>query len=891
MRTSGPQDSSKGTKHASPLPRWVHLLLRLVIPEHVRAVVMTDIESAYRRDVERLGLVRARRRLLAELAPWHLLALRHTVRQTRHRNLDGRGMMACVDDLRFAARALLRSPAFAGVSVLTLALAIGANTAVFSMVDTFVLRALPIPDADRTYEVYETAPVTGDYGRVSWAEFLDWRERSTLFERMVAFEEGGVTLSQGNRADWLPGGLVSRDYFDLVGAQPFLGRFFSPVEHLDDASPVAVMSYRLWVNRFEADPDMIGSTIVLDYEAHEVVGVAAPHAGDLTANRLLDRTDPTDIWRPIERVPFWSGRANHWLDVAVRVAPGVGPTAALEELSAIVVRLNEEHGTSRGVAIVPLGERFGGDSAALLLALLGAVGLVMLIATANVAALGLARATTRSKEFTVRAAIGAGRGRLFRMAIGEALLITGLAVGLGVGTGWLGIQILVGIWFEGAPLAQEVALNWRVLAFTGVVGSLGAVLVGAPPAFQVMRTSVHGMLGRNSLGVTSGGAGRHGRNLLSVGQFALSVVLLVGAGLMIQSLVGLLNVDTGVDPENLLTFEMNITENRFPDDAEIRGMYDDLTERLRSVPGVVSAASSFSNPLTSPFSSLLGIEGRDPFPEGQAPRALLKGVDMHYFSTVGSRLIRGRSFLPEDHTAPEIVALINETLAERYWPDSDPVGQRLINGGNPIRIIGVVEDVRLGGLDLEPDLQNYYEIDDTRPRTLTVRTTADPEQMIPILRREVFEATGLPIYLVNTLDDLLTSASANRRTGAMLLGTLSVLALVLSAVGIFSVLSYTVSQRRREMGIRLALGATGSRVTKLILRQGMTAAVAGLVLGVMLALGLTRFLQGQLYGVSATDPRTFIGACVTLAAVAFAGCYLPARQAARCDLIDAMREE
>ncbi len=891
MNSSSPGGLGDGMNHDGPLPLVVRRILSRFIPENIRAVVLEDVDAAYRRDVECLGLARARWRLLAELAPWHLIALRRAAVQTSTGELKSGGMGSWTEDLRFAARALRRSPAFAGVSVATLAVAIGANTAVFSMVDTFVLRVLPIPDAERTYEIYETAPVTGGHGRVSWAEFLDWRELSTLFQPIIAFEEGGVTLGQSDRAVWLSGGLVSRDYFDFVGARPFLGRFFSPEEHIQDGPPVAVLSYQLWRDRLGADPDVVGTTIVLDYEAHQVVGVAAPHSGDLTANRLLHRTVPTAVWRPIERQPFWSGRANHWLDVAARVAPGTSSTAALNELRAIVALLNEEHGTIRDVAIVPLGERYGADSTALLLALLGAVALVMLIATANVAALGLARATTRNKEFAVRAAIGAGRGRLLRMAVSESFLIGGIAVVLGIVVGWLGVQALVSVWFEGAPLAQEVELNWRVLAFTAVLGSLGALLAGAFPTVQVARASISDILGGGGRSVTAGGARRHGRNLLSVGQFALSVVLLVGAGLMIQSLVRLLNVDTGLDPENLLVFQVNLTESRFPVDAEVRSIYDDLTERLRSVPGVVSAASSFSNPLSTPFSSLLAIDGRDPFPEGQAPRVQLKGVDRHYFSTVGTRLIRGRSFLPEDHTAPEIVALINETLAERYWPDSDPVGQRLINGGNPIRIIGVVEDVRLDKLDREPDLQKYYEIDDTRLRTLSVRTTLDPTVMIPTLRREVFEATGLPIYLINTVDELLSSKRAARRTGATLLGALGALALLLSSVGIFSVLSYTVSERRREMGIRIALGATGSRVITLVMRQGMTFVVVGLGLGVFLAFGLTRFLRSQLYGVGATDPLTFIAALATLALVALAGCYLPARQASRTNPVDTMRGE
>jgi putative ABC transport system permease protein len=806
-------------------------------------------------------------------------------------------------DLRYGARTMLKAPGFTAVAILTLALGIGANTALFSVVNAILLRPLPYAESKGLVQIYE-ANAQQNYTRFSFslANFVDHRDQQTSFEQMAAYFRRDASLTGAGEPERVQIAVVSPALLLLLRVQPLLGRGFLPGEETPGKHRVVILSHGLWSRRFGADPQIINQPITLGGNAFTVVGVLPPHfqfPNPFGVNPLSDSAPRVDLLAPLAYDPRDLGdRGSHFLLVIGRLKPRVTPAQAQAELRAIAGRLEQQYpDRNKGWTINVFGlqdEVVRAIRPALLL-LLAAVGFVLLIACANVSNLLLARAAARQKEMAVRLALGAPRARLLRQLLTESLLLSLMGGAAGLALAYWAIRAFAGFSPANVPRADEIRLDSLALLFTFGATTLASVLFGLIPALQASKPDVQEALKE---GGRSAGAGRHrARGLLVVAEVALSLLLLIGAGLMIRSFIGLQRVYLGFRTDNLLTMKLALPTAKYRETQQGVAFYQQAIERIKALPGVQSVGAVTDLPLTGESDIYaFNIEGRPP--EKAWDNAEWRAINSDYFRAMGIRMLGGREFTERDNQgAPEVV-IINETAAKRWWPGEDPVGKRVrIYDGEQLswrEIIGVVKDIKHFGpaTDVAPEIYAPFL---QRPRpamTLIAHISGQPEPLAAAMRAAIQSIDKeQPVYRVRTMERFLSDAVAAPRATMFLLGVLSVAALALAAVGIYGVMAYAVTQRTHEIGIRMALGARGGDVLGMVVKQGMLLAGAGVAIGLAAAFALTRLMKDLLFGVRPTDPATFATLALLLIGVALLACYLPARRATRVDPLIALRHD
>ena len=802
-----------------------------------------------------------------------------------------------VRDFRYAARSLARSPGFTVVAVAVLALGIGATSAIFSLVSAVWLKPLPFADAERIVTLWVDLTRVGgpETVNIAPANFVDWQERSHSFESMSALEPMDFNLTgDGGEPERLAGLRASPNLFETIGLMPILGRTFTAD---DDANDPVVISEGFWLRRLGGDPAAVGRTITLDGSPHLVVGVVP--------RDFRFPNGEVDVFVPTVWAPDMLARSTSyvWWSVA-KLRDGVSVQAAAAELSSVAASLERDFpNTGRGAAasIVPLQEQLSVGFTPTLRALLGAVALVLLIACANVANLMLARSTTRQKELAIRKALGAARGRVLRQLLTESALLAAISVAIGLGVALACLGYLARLLPNTLPASTALSLDFRVLAFTAAT-ALGTVLLfGAGPAFVAARRDFGAAFGR-AVGA-HGATMRRLRTALIVAEIALTVVLLAGAGLLLRSYAAVLAVDPGFKAEGLLLAETVLPIPSYPDAPDRDAFYKRVLENVRALPGVESAGYTNYAPLMFMGGrALVLVEGR-PRPEGSAIAQNIvanRSASPGYFETLGVPLVRGRLFDDRDVRDGARVAVINETMARRHWPDQDPIGQRFsvgAPGGGPTTVVGVVADVRQMGLAVPADPELFLPLDQTSipfmwPRQMVVRTAGDPLALAPALRRAVWAVDPTqPVSSLRAMSEVLDTQLANRDMQLTLTGTFAVLALLLAAVGLYGVLSYTVSQSTNEIGLRMALGAQQKTVVGTVVRSALTTTVVGIGLGLLAASVLTSVIDSFLYGVRPTDPATAATVAGVLLLVAGLAALIPAVRAAGVNPMTALRAE
>jgi putative ABC transport system permease protein len=803
-----------------------------------------------------------------------------------------------IADLRYAIRMLAKSPAFTFIAVLTVGLAIGANTAIFSVVNAVLLRPLPYPHSEQLVRVFGKQP-TLDEAPNSPANFLEWKKENQVFERIATWVGKGFNLTGTDKPERVIGARVSGELFQLLGVQPALGRDFNAEEDRDGGDRVVILSYEFWQRRFAGDPNVLRQTITLSDQTYTIVGVM-PRGFAFPSTRA-------QVWTPIAFTPAERAtRDTNYIDVVARLKPGVSLEQAQANMNAVAqsqAQRYPETNTGIGVKLVSLQEHIVGDVRPMLVVLLGAVAFVLLIACANVANLLLARAAARHREMAIRGALGASRSRVVRLLLTESVLlaIVGGAVGLLLAI-W-SLDLLVSLKPANLPRLAEIGVNRTVFLFTAAVSVLTGILFGLAPAWQVSKSDLNEGLKESGRGGSDAPRRQRMRALLVISEVALSLVLLIGAGLMIRSFARLLAVDPGFKTDHVLTAFVSLPVSKYSKHEEQTAFFDRLLERLRNVPGISAAGAVTDIPLFGGGSTGFDVEGRPPAAPGQRAMTDYRISTPEYFEAMGMRLLKGRAFAPYDTEAAPGVVIINESVASRFFPGEDPIGKRLDMSGNPKdlrEIVGVVNDVRNYGVDAEVKPEVYVPLLQSSPGylssissalTIVVRSSIEPTALGQTLRDQVQALDkDQPVSELKTMEVYLAESMAQRRFNMLLLGTFAGLALVLAAVGIYGVIAYTVTQRTHEMGIRIALGARGGDILRLVFSNAMATTVIGIVVGLTAAFALTRLLQSLLYQVTATDPVVFVTIPLLLLAVAGIATYLPARRAMKVDPITALRE-
>jgi len=825
----------------------------------------------------------------------------HRRERTRHRRDS---MSDFLQDLRYGARGLARTPGFTAVAVLTLALGIGATTAIFSVVNAVLLRPLPYPDADRVAMVWMDNRRMGMSEDIhSWPNYADYRDQNRVFSALAAYTPAGYNVTGGClegecEPQRVAAAASTANLFAVLGVAPRVGRAYSAAEETEGQDAVALISHGLWTRQFGADPAMVGRTIRLNGRERTVIGVMPRGFAFPTAE--------TDVWVPLALPDDFRQARNSFALYAVgRLRPGVTLERAQAEMSAIAKRLETQYPTLRdlGVNLVALPEQIVGKSLRTALwIMLGAVGAVLLIGCANVANLLLSRAAVREREVGVRLALGASRGRLVRQLLTESVLLAAVGGALGVALAWAGLRLLIGLAPADVPRLDEVRIDGLVLAVTSAVALATGIVFGLVPALQASRPELAEAL-RDGRGGTASRRGHRLRRLLAAGQVALVVVLLTGAGLLIRSFVQLQQVRLGFRPDHLLTMQLSLPGAKYQTPQQRIAFFERVVERVRALPGVqgVGAISDVFLSKT-PNSTNFTIEGRAPTPDQQNVEVPLDGVTPDYFRVMGIELKSGRTFTAQDGADAPRVVIVNENMARKFWPGEEAVGKRFRYGdgsggadGPPwMTIVGVVGDMRRTGYEAPVRYETFlpYPQRAASRMTLVVRTRGEPTALAPAVRAEVRGVDAdLPVYEVKSMDELLSAMVAQRRFSMALLGTFAGLALLLGVVGVYGVTSYLVAQRTREVGLRLALGAPPRALVAMVVRQGMVVAAAGIAVGIVGALLVTRLMSGLLYEVSPRDLGTLLGVAAVLALATFAANYVPARRAARVDPLVALRDE
>jgi putative ABC transport system permease protein len=800
-----------------------------------------------------------------------------------------------LQDVRYSFRKLSQSLGITAIAVLALGLGIGANSAIFSVVNTTLLRPLPFKDPDQLVMVWENNLKKGvNQIALSPANYADFRDQSQSFSAMAAMRPANFTVTGGDEPERVPGAMVTPNLFTLFDVRTVVGRAFLPEEAQPGSDAVVLISHGLWQRRFASDANVVGRQLKINGRDYQVVGVVPPDF------RLSQRAD---LWTPLALGPKEAvDRAVGSLAVIGRLKPGVSVERAESEMSAIAGHLREQYpdtNADHGIRLVSLHEQLVGDIRLALFVLLGSVGFVLLIACVNVANLLMARAASRQKEMALRTALGASRWRLARQLLTESVMlaISGGILGLFIAYG--GIGLLVAGIPDSIPRAQESGIDLRVLAFTLGVSVLMGIVFGLAPALQGSKANLNETLKEGGRSASAGSGGRRLRGILVVAETALALVLLVCAGLMIQSFVRLQEVDPGFNPSGLLTMQMTLPPSKYAEPHQQTAFYDDLLERVRNTPGVQSAGLVTTLPLSGANNIVTSfvIEGSAAASPGQDLTADYRVTSPDYFRTMGIPVQRGAIFTRQDTAQSPPKAVINETMARRYFASQEPVGSRITVDVPPklvtFQIVGVVGDVRHFGLDRDakPEFYVSYLQQPWPAMTLAAKVGGDPLKMAPAVRGKVIEVDkDQPVFNVRDMNQIMAESVAQPRLTMFVLGLFAAVALLLAGMGVYGVMAYSVTQRKHEMGLRMALGARPSHILKLVVRQGMLLTLIGVVIGLALAIAATRLLSSLLYGVSATDPLTFVSVSLVLSLVALLACYLPARRAMRVDPIIALRQ-
>jgi putative ABC transport system permease protein len=805
-------------------------------------------------------------------------------------------MQTLWQDLRFGARILLKNPGFTLIAIFTLALGIGANTAIFSVVNSVLLRPLAYRNSDRLMTIWEDHRARN--GPVNeWTSppgFEDWRDQAKSFDHVAAFQNWQPTLTGQGEPERLVGAQVSHDTFAMLGVAPALGRSFRPEEDQRGAESVVIISHELWRKSFGADPSLVGRRISLNGESRVVIGV-------MPAGFKFPIIAGVDIWRPIQPA-LNSGcrRGCITIRVMARIKPDATEAQARAELNAIAARIEQQFpdtNTKVGVTLVPLQDFLVGPVKTQMLALLVAVGFVLLIACANVANLLLARSAVREKEIAIRASLGAGQWRIARQLLSESLLLAVIGGAAGLLLSYSLVYLLVSFSPPGTPRIDEVGIDLRALSYTMAITVLTGLLFGAAPVWQLFKTDLNQSLRDSGKGAQGARSGRRALSTLVVAETALALMLLVGAGLVIRSFIQLRRVDPGFDPRNVLTAVVTLPQAVYPGRDQIAPFYAQLLERVRTLPGVQSAAVVSSLPLAG-FDSDTGfvIEGRPAPLPNQRPVAWISFASPDYFRTMGMRITAGREFTERDNENAPKVVIISEAAARRHFPNEDPIGKRIGNGRPDgwREIVGVTADVKHFGLNQDARVSMFFPDRQLSGRQMFIvaRTAASPLSLSPALRSAVAAMDkDLAVSNIIPMEEITAQSIGQERFTLLLLGLFSALALLLATAGIYGVMSYAVAQQSHEIGIRVAIGAQTRDVLKMVIKQGMVLVLAGVGIGLASALALTRFIRGLLFGVSATDSLTFVGVAALLALVALVACYVPARRASKVDPMVALRCE
>jgi putative ABC transport system permease protein len=800
-------------------------------------------------------------------------------------------------DLRYGARMLLKNPGFTLIAVLTLALGIGANTAIFSVVNGVLLSALPYPQPEQLAMVWCDNRRQGIPDDItSYPNFVDWRNRNKTFQGMAGVTSDRYNLTGTGEPEEISAATVSINFFKLMGVNTALGRAFTAEEEQPGRDKVVVLSHSLWQRRFGADPGILNRTITLSDEPYVVVGIMPPG---------FQFPEKTEIWGPLapdEGMRSDKARFGFFLPVVGRLKPGVTRAQAQADLDVIANQIEKQFPdmAGYGVNVVPMLENTVGPIRRSLMVLFVAVLFVLLIACANVANLLLARGSVRRREVAVRAALGAGRWRIVRQLLTENMLLAVLGGALGVLLAWWGLRLLVNLKPANIPRLEDIRLDGHVLWFTLALSLLTGLIFGLAPALQTTHFKLSESLKEGAHTGTGGRRAQRIRGIFIVAEVALTLALLVGAGLLVRSFWRLQRVDPGFRTDHLLTLRVTLWGSKYRQGAQAVSFYEQLQERLAALPGVVSASAT-SDIMLRRLATSAGftIENRPRDPNELALELPFDRAQPNYFQTMGVQLLKGRAFTAQDSRDTPRVAIVNETFVKRYFPNEDPVGKRFtFGGGGPnarwFTIVGVVRDTKRQGLDQPVRIESWMPLAQMPAGSMDVvlRTTGDPLALGNAARETVWSLDrDLPIPTIQTVEQILSERVAQRRLNMLLLALFALVALILAAVGVYGVMNYAVTQRTHEIGVRVALGAQTRDVLRLIVGQGMKLALAGVVIGLIATLALTRLMASLLFGVSATDPITFVAIAALLFMVAIAACWIPARRASKVDPMAALRCE
>ncbi|MBZ5538651.1 MAG: ABC transporter permease [Acidobacteriia bacterium] len=819
------------------------------------------------------------------------------VREVTRHQWGGRWLENLFQDLRFGLRMLGKYPGFTAVALLVLALGIGANTAIFSVVNAVLLRPLPFHDPGQLFLVWHVPPQKSFPGTstfsVSPANYLDWQKQNHVFDKMAALGLRRFNLSGRGEPESVAGSKVAADFFTLLGVQADLGRTFISEDDQPGHGNVVVVSYAFWQSHFGGNPNILGQTLRLDNRSYAVIGVMPPK---------FEFPFQTQLWAPLA----WSDkdravRGIHNYIVMARLKTGVDVKKAQAELDTISSRLAQQYPTDNagwGAVVLPLRDQLVGQVQPALLVLLGAVAFVLLIACTNVANLTLAKALGRRKEIAIRTALGAGRGRVLRQVLSETVLLSLLGGALALALAHYGVVAIASFLSGQLPLSVEIGLDIWVLAFTLGISILTGIIAGVTPAWHLTKTNLNDSL-KEGLGRTDTVSGGRMRSVLVVSQIALSLVLLIGAGLMIRTLWLLRAVDPGFDPHNVLTMPLAISETKYPKISQQTAFFNTVLERVRGLPGLETVGQIDYLPLQGGSTQPVAVEGQPVVPMADQPEVAVRLITPGYLRALRIPLLEGRDFTDADKADSQRVLLVSESFARRFWPKQDPIGKQVTLTFYPgvlREVVGVVGDVKQNGLDVTRTVETVYHPMAQNPETtrmvLAVRTASRPTSLVSAVTRAVHEVDpDEPIVNVATMDDIVNQSLLQQRLSMFLLAAFAGLALLLAAVGIYGVQSYAVRQRVQEIGIRMTLGAQQGDVFRLIVGQGLKLAVVGIGIGLAAAFALTRLMARLLFGLSATDPLTFGGVAFLLMIIAVMACYLPARRATRVDPLVALRYE
>ena len=813
-------------------------------------------------------------------------------------------------DLKHSLRSLFKNPGFTIAAVAALALGIGTNTAIFTVVNTVLLKPLTYPDADRIVEFLLTSP-DGKGAIASPTKYNNWRQQTSVFQDIAAYDFGGPGFNlTGDHPEQVHGIHVGEAYFRLFGAPVMLGRTFTPQEDSPNGGKVVVLSYGLWQRRFGGNPNIVGSAIPLGGEPYTVVGVLG---------KSFVSDPEADVWLPFQIDPN-STNQGHFFQAAARLRPGVTLAQANAQMKVAADQFRRRYpggamDPKESFAVEPLRDTIVSEVRSSLFVLLGAVSLVLLIACANVANLLLVRASGRKREFAIRVSMGATRGRIIRQLLTESILLAVTGGILGLILGYLGVRGLLALSPGDIPRIGEhgasVTIDWRVLAFTLGVSLLTGILFGLFPAIGASRPDLNSTLKESSNRAGTGFRQSKARSLLVISEVSLALVLLIGAALLIRTFLALRNVNPGFNPHNILTMDMSLTGDRFQKTAGVAQLAHDGRERLNAIPGVEASASTCCLPLEGGFGLPFIVVGRPLDKSGQTGGAGWMNASPGYFDVFKIPILRGRDFKDSDSTGAPGVVLINESMKKKFWPKEDPVGQQIIIGKGvgpqfeePARqIIGVVGDIRDGGLNRDPRplmIIPQAQVPDGMtalnasigPVVWLVRTHTDPHQFMTSVPEQLRQASGgFPVARVRSMEEVVVHSTARQDFNMLLLTIFGASALILAAIGIYGLMAYTVQQRTQEMGIRMALGADRSRIRNLVVWQGMQLALIGALIGVGAAFALTRLIASFLFGVKPYDPIVFVTVPVILSAVALFAVWLPATRASKLDPMESLRVE